>query len=395
MKTKETTNTRYRKPDLATVGILSRRAPDETGRPFGPPTGFFAECCQAAEKLDLRAVVFDAMDVDPGQGTVKPATVVDGRWVECGREPFPAVIYDRAPVIEPAGSAVAEQARVLFDLAGIAFVNPLSFIRLAADKLETYRRMAGGGLNVPRTDLLDEQSLRTFLSRYDHVYIKPRAGSQGTGVIEVVRSGNGRHVIRTLAATYEVRGAHAARDRIMDLAGQGSSGSTDCLVQRGISAEPPGKRRFPRFDLRLLMQKNGRSACILTGLVARVSQTGGPTSNLSNGARSEEAEPLLDALYGQSLGKKVLRRAAEVSLAAYGLMEAELGPIGEAGLDIVPDADGTPWIIEVNARPGRNVFKRIANSADVSAPSRRRFGAIRRRSVSRPFEYAKTLTGMG
>lgn len=395
MKTMETANTRDRKPVVATVGILSRRAPDEASRPFGPPTGFFAECCQAAAKLGLRAVVFDAMDVDPGQGTVKPATVVDGRWVECAREPFPAVIYDRAPVVDPAGSAAAERARDLFDRAGISFVNPLSFIRLAADKLETYRRLAGGGLPVPRTALLDEQSLRAFLSRYDHVYIKPRAGSQGTGVIEVVRSGDGRHVVRTLTATYEIRGARPARDRIMELAGQGPEESPDCLVQQGIAAEAPGQRRFPRFDLRLLMQKNGRSRCILTGLVARVSQTGGPTSNLSNGARSEEAEPLLDALYGRSAREKVLRDAAEASFAAWGRMEAELGPIGEVGLDIVPDAAGTPWIIEVNARPGRNVFKRIAGSADVSAPARRRFGALRRRAVSRPFEYAKTLTGTG
>ncbi len=405
MKTKETANTRDRKPAVATVGILkpavatvgilSRRAPDEAGRPFGPPTGFFAECCQAAAKLGLRAVVFDATDVDPGQGTVKPATVVDGRWVECGREPFPAVIYDRAPVVDPAGSVAAERARDLFDRAGISFVNPLTFIRLAADKLETYRRLAGGGLPVPRTALLDEQSLRAFLFRYDHVYIKPRAGSQGTGVIEVVRYGDGRHVIRTLAATYEIRGARPARDRIMELAGQGAAGSPDCLVQQGIAAEPPGRRRFPRFDLRLLMQKNGRSKCILTGLAARVSQTGGPTSNLSNGARSEEAEPVLDALYGRSAREKVLRDAAEASFAAWGRMEAELGPIGEVGLDIVPDAGGTPWIIEVNARPGRNVFKRIADSADVSAPARRRFGALRRRAVSRPFEYAKTLTGTG
>ena len=395
MKTKATPNTPNRKPVMTTVGILSRRSPNEAGRPFGPPTGFFVECCQAAAKLDLRAVVFDALDVDSGQGTIKPATVVDGRWVECGLEPFPTVIYDRAPVVDPAGSAAAEPVRSLFDRAGISFVNPLPFIRLAADKLETYRRMSAGGLPVAHTAPLDEQSLRTFLSRYDHVYVKPRAGSQGTGVIEVVRTGDGRHVIRTLAATYEIRGAQPARYRIMDLAGHGPTGALDCLVQQGISAEPPGERRFPRFDLRLLMQKNGHARSILTGLVARISQASGPTTNLSNGARSEEAEPLLDALYGRSMRKEVLRRAAKASYATCGLMEAELGPIGEVGLDIVPDTAGMPWIIEVNARPGRNVFKRIADSADVSAPARRRFGAIRRSAVSRPFEYAKTLASTG
>ena len=395
MKTKESPKKgKPRGPAMETVGILTRRAPDGQGRPFGPPTGFFEECCQAAAALDLRTVVFDAADVDSREGTVEPATVVDGRWVECGREPWPAVIYDRAPVLDPAGSPAADRARGLFDRAGIPFVNPRSFIRLAVDKLEMYRRLAGG-LAVPDTGCLDDHTLRAFLARYDHVYVKPRAGSQGTGVMEIVRCGAGRHVIRTLAATYELWGDRSARDRVMDLAASYRQESRGFLVQQGISPEPAADRRFPRFDLRLLMQKNGQARWILTGLAARVSQTGGPTANLSNGARSEEAEPVLDALYGRPRRKEILRRAAEASFAACGILESELGPIGEVGLDIVPDATGAPWIIEINARPGRNVFKRIAHSADVPAPARLRYGAIRRRAVARPFEYAKTLTGTG
>lgn len=378
-----------------TVGILTRRAPDEQGRPFGPPTGFFEECCEAAAALDLRAVVFDAADVDAAQGTVSVATVVDGRWVESGPEPWPAVIYDRAPVLDPAGSPAADRTRELFDRAGIPFVNPAAFVRLAVDKLEMYRRLADAGLAVPHTGILDAYALRAFLARYDHVYVKPRVGSLGTGVMETVRTAGGRQVIRTLDATYETRGAGPAMDRIMALTAGAREESMGCLVQQGISAEPPGERRFPRFDLRFLMQKNGQPQWDLTGLAARVGQTSGPTTNLSNGARSEEAEPVLDALYGRPLRKEILHRAEEMSFAACDLLNGEFGPIGEVGLDIVPDVAGLPWIIEINARPGRNVFRRIAHSADVSAPVRQRYGAIRRRSVARPFEYAKALAGIG
>lgn len=396
MKTKANSSKRQkRSSDMATVGILSHRAPADHGRLFGSPTGFLKECCQAAAKLDMRAVVFDAVDVDPDQKTVTPATVVDGRWVECGPEPWPVVIYDRASVLDPVFSPAADRVRGLFDRAQIPFVNPLPIIRLAADKLETYRRMAGGGLAVPHTGCLGEHTLRAFLARYDHVYIKPRAGSQGTGVIEIVRSSSGRHVIRTLAATFEINGERSARDRIMDLTGEGRTETRDSLVQQGISAEPPDGRRFSRYDLRLLMQKDGKARWFLTGLVARVSQTGGPTANLSNGARSEEAEPVLDALYGRTQRKEILRRAAEASFATCEILEEELGPIGELGLDIVPDAAGLPWIIEINAKPGRNVFKRIAHSADVPGPARLRYGAIRRKSVARPFEYAKALSRLG
>ena len=377
------------------MGILTRRAPDDQGRPFGPPTGFFEECCEAATALDLRAVVFDAADVDGTEGTVSGATVMDGRWVECGREPWPAVIYDRAPVLDPAGARAADRVRDLFDRSGIPFVNPGSFVRSAVDKLEMHRRLADDGLALPHTEMLDAHTLRAFLARYDHVYIKPRVGSLGTGVMETVRSAVGRQVIRTLNATYETRGAGPAMDRIMALTAGARAESMGCLVQQGISAEPAGERRFPRFDLRLIMQKNGQFLWRLTGLAARVSQTSGPTTNLSNGARSEEAESVLDELYGQSLGKEILRRAEEASLAACRKLDTALGPIGEVGLDIVPDTAGLPWIIEINARPGRNVFRRIALSADVPAAARQRYGVIRRRSVVRPFEYAKALIGVG
>lgn len=382
-------------PATATVGILTRRAPDEQGRPFGPPTGFFEECCEAAATLDLRAVVFDAADVDSAQGTVSPATVVDGRWVECVPEPWPAVIYDRAPVLDPAGARAADNARSLFDQAGIPFVNPVSFVRLAVDKLKMHRRLADADLALPHTEILDAHTLRAFMARYDHVYIKPRVGSQGTGVMEIVRCGGGRRVIRTLDATFELGGESPAMDRIMALTAGARAEPMGCLVQQGISAEPAGERRFPRFDLRLLMQKQGQARWDLTGLAARVGQTSGPTTNLSNGARSEEAEPVLDALYGRPLRKEILRRADLASFAACRLLDAELGPIGEVGLDIVPDTAGLPWIIEINARPGRNVFRRIARSEDVTDSARQRYGAMRRRSVARPFEYAKALAGIG
>ena len=83
------------------MGILSQRSHKEYGRPFGPPTIFFEECCQAAADLGIRAVIFEAADVDFDQSSVSSATIVDGRWVECEKEPWPTVIYDRAPVLDP------------------------------------------------------------------------------------------------------------------------------------------------------------------------------------------------------------------------------------------------------------------------------------------------------
>lgn len=377
------------------MGILSQRSHKEYGRPFGPPTIFFEECCQAAADLGIRAVIFEAADVDFDQSSVSSATIVDGRWVECEKEPWPTVIYDRAPVLDPMLSPPANRVRNLFDKAGIPFVNPLTFIHLAADKLKMYRIMAIGSLPVPHTECLDEHTLGLFLARYNHVYIKPRSGSQGMGVIEIVRSREGGHVVRTLGETYKVRSDGDIRKRIMTFAGGDNTKDGKLLVQKGISSESADERHFPRYDLRILMQKDGQARWLLTGLVARVSQTDGPTTNLSNGARAEEPEPVLDAIYGRPLRREILRSVSKMSFAICSVLEKKLGSIGELGLDIVPDAEGSPWIIEVNAKPGRNVFKRIAHSLEVPTLARLHYGALRRNAVTRPFEYAKTLSRIG
>ncbi len=379
---------------MTTVGILSSRLPNEQQQPFGRPTSFFEECCRVAVDLGIRVVVFDHNDVDGEQKTISPATVgQDGRWVECIAEPWPKVIYDRAPVLDPVITPTFDKIRYLFEREGIPFINPLSFIRIMSDKLETYHKIANEDLYVPHTECLNENTLKAFLDRYDHLYIKPRNGSQGQGILEIVRDKRDNYVIRTLTKTHEVKDKALVRHTIMNLNKIKSTDSCCYLVQQGISSEPPDKRNFPRYDLRLLMQKDSDARWLLTGAVARVSQTDGPTSNLSNGARAEEAESELDSRYGNQLRKTILTQATEQALIICRLLEKKLGSVGELGIDILPDSSGIPWVIEINAKPGRNVFKRIANSNDVSPSVRLRFEKKRHIAISRPFEYAMTLVG--
>jgi len=73
-------------------------------------------------------------------------------------------------------------------------------------------------------------------------------------------------------------------------------------------------------------------------------------------------------------------------------LEQDLCAFGELGLDIIPGPKGEPWLIEINAKPGRNVFKRIANSEDVTDQVRKRFKHVRQQAVTLPFRYALGLT---
>jgi glutathione synthase/RimK-type ligase-like ATP-grasp enzyme len=375
-----------------TVGILSRRTPDDLARLFGPPTGFFEECCRAAEWLGLRVVVFDADDIHPETDTVTPATLIKSVWRECGAEPWPQVVYDRAPVSDLAYSPKADQVRARLVQAQIPFINPLEIIRFAADKWATFRGLSNYDVLLPDTDCLTVTSLQTFLDRYGHVYIKPISGSLGSNIIEIISMQNHTWVVRMDDACHRVTQRRAVGDTVRSLLGNQDLGDSVYLVQQGISAEAIAHRRWPRFDLRVLMQQDEQKQWGMTGLVARVCQTDIPTTNLSTGARSEEAEPILDEIYGVSQRQAILDRVARMSMTICQGLEQDLCAFGELGLDIIPGPKGEPWLIEINAKPGRNVFKRIANSEDVTDQVRKRFKHVRQQAVTLPFRYALGLT---
>ena len=376
-----------------TVGILSRRTPDDSDRLFGPPTGFFEECCLAAESLGVRVVVFDADDIHLETDTVTPATLINSRWHECGPEPWPQVIYDRAPVSDPVYSPKADRIRARFTQSNIPFINPLEIIRFAADKWRAFGLLSNYDVLLPDTACMTCDSLDAFLDRYEHVYIKPVEGSLGSDIVEIISVQAHIWVVRMDEACHRVTGRQAVRDKIRSLFGNQALRDSVYLVQQGISVEPVAHRHRPRFDLRVLMQQDDQKQWGMTGLVARVCQTDIPTTNLSTGARSEEAESILDAHYGVSQRQAIVDRVVHMSLSICQGLEQDLCAFGEIGFDIIPDPNGEPWLIEINAKPGRNVFKRIAHSEDVSDQVRTRFKHIRRQAVTMPFRYARGLIG--
>lgn len=374
-----------------TVGILSRRTPVDPDRLFGSPTTFFSECCLAAEHLGLRAVVFEAEDLDPHSDIVRAAAFSDGQWCERKPVPFPDVVYDRAPVCDPAYTPSANQARYRLIDVGVPFVNPVELLQLAADKMATCRCLARYGVRLPATSLVDSGTLADYLDRFDHLFLKPVHGSNGIGIIEIQRTVHTGYILRYETGRYRLQTVRQIEQTVKDLTGNPGSQEGVYLVQQGISMQPPGERRFPRFDLRIIMQKDEHRVWGMTGIVARVSQSDVPTTNLSTGARAEVVEPVLDALYGPVTRQASLASITSMCSSICHNLDRDVCLFGELGIDIVTDADGQPWVIEINAKPGRSVFKRIAYSEDVSEEERQRFLHIRRQSVAMPFRYARIL----
>lgn len=380
----------FQRASVLTVGILTRRSLDDPAQPFGRPTTFFAECCVEAARLGVQVVVFEADDLDPDRPQLRGSRFIDGSWTRPSAIRFPDVVYDRAPLFDPACATSANRARVRLIDAGVPFINPLRLLEVAADKLATYRLLAGHDITMPATARLDEERFDAYLDRFGHLFVKPVRGSNGTGVIEVKRE-HGLAVVRYGTERVEVKADGRLWGTITALMGNEGRPRNVSLIQQGISTARTGGQSFPRFDLRVMMQKDERKAWGMTGLVARVSQSDVPTTNLSTGARAEVAEHVLDDVYGPAMRRSIIASVTETGLGICQLLDRDICPCGELGIDIVTDAAGRPWVIEINAKPGRSVFKRIAQSAEVSEEDRQRFAHIRQRSVAMPFRYARTL----
>ncbi|MBT5872457.1 MAG: YheC/YheD family protein [Candidatus Latescibacteria bacterium] len=374
-----------------TLGILSKRIPGNADRPFGSPTGFFEECSAAAEALHMNLIVFDAGDIDMNTSCISASRFEFGRWSDSVPSGIPDIIYDRAPLFDPAYSPLADQVRSRFTKSGIPFVNPTAFLRFAGDKLETYKQLRSAGIRVPETAACSPASLELMFERSGQFFLKPRNGSNGAGIIEVQRTSGNQIQLRYQACLFTVNtmaqlvrtASVITRNRLFE--------KGVYLVQQGISSELPHRRRYPQFDLRAIVQKNSIQAWEVTGIVARVAARGSATTNLSTGARAEEPEPVLERVYGRKTTEGILSDIEIICISLCSYLDQKVCRFGELGVDIIIDENANSVVLEVNAKPGRASFKRIAFSEDVSEETRKRYRDIRLRSVSIPIHYAHAL----
>jgi ribosomal protein S6--L-glutamate ligase len=181
--------------------------------------------------------------------------------------------------------------------AGIAVVNPPKAIEAAVDKYLTTARLAAAGLRVPRTAVCQtvDDALAAFDELAGDVVVKPLFGGEGRGIARLVDRALAERAFRLLADLGAV-----------------------IYLQEFIA--------HPGYDLRLLLI-GGRCWAI------RRRNPLDWRTNLSRGAVAEPIEPSDEMI-------AMARRAAD----AVGALVA--------GVDLLSDAGGTLYAIEVNAVPG-------------------------------------------
>lgn len=194
------------------------------------------------------------------------------------------------------------------EAAGIPIINPPRAIETCVDKYLATARLKTAGLPVPDTVVCEtpEQAIQSFFALGGDVVVKPLFGSEGQGIVRVSDPDVALRVFRSLGSVQAV-----------------------LYLQRYV--------RHPGYDVRAFVVGDDVLAAM-----RRIS-TGGFRTNVSRGARFEPYEMAFE-----------WRALAIRSARAVGALVA--------GVDLLPDENGSPLVVEVNSAPG---FRALAQTTSI------------------------------
>jgi hypothetical protein len=335
---------------------------------------FYKKLSMEGRKLGLAVEVFTPSDVEDLESLhILKYDPAAGKWVR-KRTNFPPLIYDRCRYQGTATFRILKKFRNKYSQ--LQYLStPLANKWIMHELLYENEDIKS---HIPETiRYSDVQELIDFLKLHKLIYLKPKNGTGGRGIIRIEQIGTdeylfqGRNQDRTILSPVMVTETKLA-DKLA-----GMALGSDYLVQQGIPLMLPNGRVH---DYRLLIQKNGKGEWVITGCAGRIGPQKSITSNLHGGGSAIAMERLL--LHRFATKEKVKQIKQDIYSFAYKLapfLETKFGKLCELGMDIAVDPKGGIWLLEVNPKPSREVFRRIGAKE------------IYRKAVTRPLEYALWL----
>ncbi|MDO7906127.1 YheC/YheD family protein [Paenibacillus sp. JX-17] len=338
---------------------------------------FCGKLLEYGPRYGLQVVILTPAGIASPSGGITGWQLVNREWQSISCE-LPDLIYDRCLV--PGGAEARRQLARLFSLQAKPlryWGQPLPGKWLVHTALQQDSRLRP---HLPPTVLYggpDQLQSRLLPSR-NGIILKPVGGMQGKGVLHIRPESSG--------SSFAIRGRTRLNEpfsRTFPAVEAATAwlhrwiGRRPYLVQPYLQLTTSGGQPY---DIRALLQKNGRGRWTVTGLAAREGSAEGLTSNLHGGGRASPAHAYLQAQHGLAHAEEACRQIEQLALEAAARLEAQFGRLGELGVDFgVGLADRHLWILEVNSKPGRTSFYTAGTPAQAE------------QSITRPLAYARYL----
>lgn len=381
------------------IGVLNTdKKPEETL--FGKRTKMIRYLQNAAAELGGVVVVINPHDpvneklkdgfamgyIDDGKGGFNKVTV-----------PFPDVIYDKDVSWLAATTQERFETKLRTSLGReptLKYVFPPEMQAITLNK-DAFNAVVGQNEYLRHflpdsQELTNQAALETFLSRHDSIFLKPKGGQQGHGLIRVTHLGNGRYAYEypyQSDGTWQLKQARelSLSDLYTALQAQ-QKGRSAYLMQEyldiaEVEIDTPRdsqQRGLRAIELRTLVQRGSDRRTGVTGVVARM------TDKKLTGHEYEIGglAALLKA-FSQEEAEEIYVQAKRLAVAASKTVEQHLEqPVGEITIDIAVTKNGELYILEGNSKAEtRGMFDRVDNYDAMFS------------SMTNPIHYATSIAG--
>ncbi|MGF9698209.1 MULTISPECIES: YheC/YheD family protein [Paenibacillus] len=333
----------------------------------------FLDIIQTGESMGYQVYIVTVRDLDVTGPTVMGYTYNkgSGKWTSQSF-PLPHVLYNRIPYREDERKPSVQRKIEECKQAGIELYNPFFFNKW--DLFEWLKKSKSTQRLIPHTRRMRSAStLGMVLRTFPYLYLKPESGKAGKGIMMLKFQEKERLPFRLKiqssrkSTTYKAATLAKLWTRI-----RRETGHTPYIMQQGIELASSRKRPF---DLRVLVQKNGKGQWSVTGIGARLAGSRSITTHVPRGGSVEDPEQLLTELFGEETTAALMKRVKSTSLMIARQVERGSGhTLGEMSMDLGIDDLGEIWFFEANAKPMK-----------FDEPQ------IRKRSLERIFQYSAYL----
>lgn len=223
------------------------------------------------------------------------------------------------------------------------------FSCLAADKLLSHDLITQFDSTLPpftQEFRHSTEQLSKALDAYGMVFLKPRFGGHGDGIL-VIEAQGGCYDARLhkdgLRWQTSTTSLHAIIANIQSLAH-----NSNYVIQPAINAQCHEGRVF---DIRVMLVATGDTWCNFP--TVRQGAAGNDISNIGQGGTLHAAEEFMGHLYPATEVRQILAQVNHISLGFGEFLQHRFGnTIPELALDFVLDRTGKPWLVEFNIQPG-------------------------------------------
>lgn len=316
---------------------------------------FLRQLCKAGIFVQLQVIVFSYTQINWTNNTVIGFVLdSENRW-KVRTMPLPTLLYNRCFIHRVGEYAVYKRTLQKLKRHGCTFIG-----EALAGKWQVYlalKNVPQLKKHLPRTrPYTGSRMLKQWFQHNDAAFLKPVNGSHGKSTLSICKKED--HTFLVKGRTSRNREVEAIFHHMNPLVTwvQQWVGRRPFLVQEHLNLHMVSGNVY---DLRVLVQKNGRGQWQTTGMAIRKGTAGSHTSNLNGGGTAQPVEPLLVQQFGNTVSSCILLQVYELSKLIPKHIEVAFGLFCELGLDFGIDHIGHVWLLEVNSKPGRSIFRKL------------------------------------